>query len=140
MWGVRFFCMNHAYSPTVNALARLLMFVGLMCYGWFAGELAGLLAMGFVVCFLAFGLRAVVGDGVVCSAWAAVKWFLYFLCFYFVLFCVNEPLSDEVLAFLSTTISGIASWIRRMSVELRLGVVVVLSIVVVSLFIVARSK
>lgn len=133
--------MDNIYLPVVNLIARILILVGLLCYGWFAGGLAGLLAIGFLVCFLAFGLRAVVSDGVVCSAWAAVKWMAYFLAFHFVIFCFDEPLSGEVLTFLDTTLSGIASWIRLVDVESRLGILAGLAIVVgVSVFILARSK
>lgn len=105
--------MDTIYPPVVNLIARIFMLLGLFCYGWFWGDWAGLLAMGFVVCFLAFGLRSVVSDGVVGSVWAALKWFLYFLAFHFAIFVIDEPLSDNVLDFMGTTLSGIVAWIRR---------------------------
>ena len=121
--------MDTIYPAAVNAIARLLILLGLLAYGWFCGGWAGLLAMGFVVCFLTFGAAAVVAEGWICSLWAAVKWFVYFIVFHFILFSIDEELSDDVLVFLGATLDGVVALIKSVDPETRLGILLGMSLV-----------
>lgn len=107
--------MDNIYPPIVNLIARGIYCLAILLYGGLAGGLAGFLAMSFVVGFLLFGASAVIAESVVCSIWAAIKWFVYFLVFHFVLYVIDEPLSDEMLVFLAGTLGGLERWARGIS-------------------------
>lgn len=121
--------MNSNYSPAVNLIAGVLYSTALLAYGWFAGGLAGLLAMGFLVCFFSFGLRGVIADSTVGSAWATLKWFLYFLGFHFIIYVLDEPLSWKMLHFLGVTLTALAGLFRGVSVEEQTGFAVGLLVI-----------
>lgn len=113
--------MDSIYPPIVNFLARVIYSIVILLYGWFAGGVAGLLAMAFVVAFLVVGMPAVVADSILGSVWAAVKWFGYFLAYHFLIYIIDEPLSDAMLVFLAGTLGAIERWIRGVSEEELLG-------------------
>lgn len=113
--------MNESYSPAFNVVGRVLILASLLAYGWVTSGWAGLLAMVFIACFLTFGAPLVVADGIWRSSWATVRWFLYFLVSHFVIFLINEQISEEMLIFLATTLESIPSWASGVSIEERFG-------------------
>lgn len=93
----------------------MLLLVGLPSYGWLAGGMGGLLAISFVAVFLLCGAAEVALAGWVAGPLLIIKWFLLILAYHFIIFCIDEPLSDDVLVFLDRSISGLASLPNRFS-------------------------
>ena len=108
---------------------RSTVVLALLAYGGIAGGVAGFLAMMFVVVFLFCGAPQVIAPSVWGSAFAVVRWCIYFLAFHFVLFCFSEQLSDDMLAFLASTLHGAASWLRSANATKRVGFAVGLMMV-----------